>query len=153
MKDNDLQELKEILQNAKELAKKYRHLTGKPLGITGEIGEYCAAEALNLKLTMARNPGFDAVAEDGHKIQIKTRCILPNAKPGQRMGSIRFNHHWDTVMLVLIDEDYELIEIHEAKREKIIMELIRPGSRARNERGALGVRKFISISEKVWPKI
>lgn len=30
----------EILAEAKKLAQKYRVLTGKPLGITGEVAEY-----------------------------------------------------------------------------------------------------------------
>ena len=67
------------------------------------------------------------------------------------MGSIRFNHEWDTVVLVLIDENYELMEIYEAKRELVFQELTKPGSKARNERGALSISKFKSISKKIWP--
>lgn len=147
----EINKQKILLQKAKELAKEYHSLTGKPLGITGEIGEFIAAEVLNLELTTARHPGYDAIAKDKHRIQIKTRCILTNAKPGQRVGSIRFNHEWDTVMLVLLDENYDLKEIFEAKRALIIQELTKPGSKARNERGALGISKFKSIAEKVWP--
>ncbi len=150
---NEFQRIKVVLQAAKELAKEYRQITGKPLGITGEIGEYYAADTLNLNLTLARNPGYDAIAQDGRRIQIKTRCILPNAKPGQRIGCIRFTYEWDTVMLVLINENYELMEIYEAKRDNVESELAIPGSKARNERGALGVLKFMSIAEKVWPLI
>ena len=33
----------EILREAKKLAQRYRAVTGKPLGITGEVAEYEAA--------------------------------------------------------------------------------------------------------------
>ena len=33
----------EVLRAAKSLAQEYRRLTGKPLGITGEVAEYEAA--------------------------------------------------------------------------------------------------------------
>lgn len=95
------------MQEAKKLAKEYRQLTGKPLGITGEVGELIAADLLHLELTVARNPGYDAIGPDGRRIQIKSRCILPNSKPGQRVGGIRLNHDFDTVLLVLMNEDFE----------------------------------------------
>jgi hypothetical protein len=50
----------EILANAKILAQKYYALTGKPLGITGEVAEYEAARILGVKLTQARQSGYDA---------------------------------------------------------------------------------------------
>lgn len=36
----------EILGEAKRLAQQYRSVTGKPLGITGEVAEYEAARIL-----------------------------------------------------------------------------------------------------------
>jgi hypothetical protein len=38
----------EILAETKKLAQRYRVLTGKPLGITGEIAEYEAARSLGV---------------------------------------------------------------------------------------------------------
>ena len=119
----DLDALRAVIQDAKRTAKQYRLLTGKPLGITGEVGEFIAADLLHLELTEARNPGYDAVGPDGRRIQIKSRCKLPNSKPGQRVGRIRFDHDFDTVMLVLMDEDFEPIEIHEAKYSDVKVEL------------------------------
>jgi hypothetical protein len=54
------QELAEVLERAREAARDFYRLTGKPLGITGEIGEYETARLLNLKLAAARAPGYDA---------------------------------------------------------------------------------------------
>jgi len=148
----DLDALKRVMVEAKKLAKEYRKLTGKPLGITGEVGETIAADLLDLELTVARNPGYDAIGPDKRRIQIKSRCILPDAKPGQRVGGIRFNHDFDTVMLVLMDENFEPLEIYEAKHADVKYAIEQPGSIARNARGSLGVRKFKSIGSRMWSR-
>jgi len=41
--------LKRVMQEATKLAKEYRKLTGKQLGITGEVGEFIAADLLHLE--------------------------------------------------------------------------------------------------------
>lgn len=73
-------EILEVLREAKVLARRYYDLTGKPLGITGEVAEYEAAMKLNLCLHPPRRAGYDAteVRQEGEvKIQIKGRCIRP----------------------------------------------------------------------------
>jgi len=150
-----MDQVAEVLAEAKELARKYRRLTGKPLGITGEVAEFAAADLLGLDLADARQAGYDAVRRVNGvdvKIQIKGRCIPSGAKPGQRLGSIRLDHEWDTVLLVILDEDFEVRSIYEAERPDIENALLAPGSKARNERGALAVAKFKSIGREVWPK-
>ena len=120
-----------VLKQAKEAAIYFRVLTGKPLGITDEVAEYEAAWILGLELAEARQPGFDAIRREGTKnirIQIKGRRIPRDVKLGQRLGSIRFNHMWDSVVLVLLDEDFEPYEMYEAKRGAIKRAITRPGS-------------------------
>lgn len=148
----DLSTLTGTIRVARVAARRYRELTGKPLGITGEIGEVLAAQLLELELADARQAGYDAVGCDGRLVQIKSRCILPNAKPGQRIGSIRLDHEWDTVALILMDQAFEPLAIYEANRSDIQRELLRPGSKSRNERGALGVSKFKAIGELRWSR-
>jgi hypothetical protein len=147
----DLIALKRIIQQARTVAKQYREITGKPLGITGEVGEFIAADLLGLELTEARQPGYDAIAPEGHRVQIKTRCMLPGAHSGGRLGRIKLDYEWDTVMLVLIDADFAPIMIYEAPRADIERELKKPGSKARNEKGALSISKFKAIASIVWP--
>ncbi len=139
----------ELLGEAKKLAQEYYALTGKPLGITGEVAEYEAARILAIELTPARQVGYDAV-EHGRRLQIKGRCLLPNSKPGQRLGRIDVTKEWDAVLLVLLDENFDATEIHEADRESVVAALSAPGSKARNERGALGVSKFKAIGKLRW---
>lgn len=84
-------EILEILKEAKVLARRFYRLTGKPLGVTGEVAEYEAAARLGLLLHPARQAGYDATEalEDGvARIQIKGRCILNPQKITGRMGAI-----------------------------------------------------------------
>jgi hypothetical protein len=145
----------EILAEAKKLAQRYRVLTGKPLGITGEVAEYEAARILGIELTPARQVGYDATEiRDGQifRLQIKGRCVLEGSKPGQRMGSIDIHKEFDAVLLVLLDGDFEATAIYEAPREAVINALTAPGSKSRNERGALGISKFKSIAAIRWQR-
>jgi hypothetical protein len=149
------QRILEILQQAKRLAQEYRTLTGKPLGITGEVAEYEAARLLGVELTPARQAGYDALEHSAagatRHLQIKGRCLLPGCKPGQRLGRIDVKKDWDAVLMVLLDENFDATEIYEAPRADVLKALAEPGSLARNERGALGVRRFKAIGKLRWP--
>jgi len=150
-----MNDIAEILAEAKSLARKYRKRTGKPLGITGEVAEFSAAQILCLELAEARQSGYDAIRHEKGKvtkIQIKGRCIPASAKPGQRLGSIQLDKEWDTVLLVLLDEDLEVLSMYEAERTKVARALLAPGSKARNERGALSVSQFKAIGREVWKR-
>lgn len=143
----------EILHEAKKLAREYRDLTGKPLGVTGEVAEYEAARVLGLKLTPARQAGYDAIEHINgrtRRLQIKGRCLLPGCKPGQRLSRIDVTKDFESVLMVLLDENFDAVEIHEAERTAVLAALAAPGSKSRNERGALGVSKFKSIGRLRW---
>lgn len=141
-----------IIRSIKKLAKRYRQITGRPLGITGEVAEYEVARLLGLELADARQAGYDAISKkDSKKFQIKGRCIL-SKNPGQRLGAIKLDKEWDCVILILLDGVLEPFEIYRAWRPEITEALEKPGSKARNERGALSVSKFKSIGERVWSR-
>ncbi len=145
----DFQILGEIIQETKRLARNYYSLTGRPLGVTGEIAEYEAVRLLGFQLSEARQAGYDASYEqEGQiiRVQIKGRCILENSKPGQRIGSIKLNHDWDSIVLVLLDSDLEPSRVYMANRHEVEEAIIASASRARNERGALSITKIKSIS-------
>ncbi len=145
----------DLLAEAKRLAREYRRLTGKPLGITGEVAEFEAAQILGIKLTVARQEGYDATETVGstkRRLQIKGRVILPGSKPGQRLGSIKTNKPFDAVLMVLLDEEFNATEIYEADRDAVVDALTAPGSKSRNERGALSITKFKSIGRLRWER-
>ena len=144
-----------VLRKAKNLARKYHALTGRPLGVTGEVAEFEAARLLGVELAPVRTSGYDAIEKVGNRrrrLQIKARCLLPNHKPGQRLGSIDIDKPWDAVLLVLLDERFDAFEIHEASRRAVVAAITRPGSRSRNERRALGVNLFKSIGKLRWSR-
>lgn len=152
MTDNRIME---ILREAKKLAQEYRTLTGKPLGLTGEVAEYEAARLLNIELTPARHAGYDAIERSNgvtRLLQIKGRCLRPNHKRGQRLGRIDATKEWDAVLMVLLDEHFEATQIYEAQREQVLAALVAPGSRSRNDLGALGLSKFKSIGKLRWAR-
>jgi hypothetical protein len=142
-----------LLREAKRIAREYYRLRRRPLGITGEVAEFEAVRLLGLRFAPVRQPGYDTWRwrrGRRERIQVKGRVLLPDGKPGQRMGSIDLDKPWDTVVLVLLDEHYEATEVIEARRPAVTRALTAPGSISRNERGALGVAKFRSIGQVVW---
>jgi len=143
----------ELLAQAKVIAQRYYALTQKPLGITGEVAEYEAARILGVTLSAARQAGYDAtekVAGKTRTLQIKGRYLPNGCTPGQRLGSIQPAKEWDAVLMVLLDSTFSATEIWEADRVAVISALTAPGSKARNERGALAVAKFKSIGRLRW---
>ena len=141
----------QVLAAVKALAQEYRALTGRPLGITGEVAEYEAARLLGLKLQPAREAGYDAIDREGRRIQIKGRCMRAGSKPG-RLGRIDISKPFDAVLMVLLDESFETISMHEAGHQDVLAALAAPGSKSRNERGALSVSNFKSIGKTVWQR-
>lgn len=145
--------LRDVLTDITNLAVEYYELTGRPLGVTGEIAECTACATFDMELAPARSAGFDAIhARDGgmRKVQIKGRWKKDGKKWG-RVPRIDIAKDFDTVMLVLMHKRYEPFEIWEAPREKVIARLSHRGSKSRNERGSMDVSQFKSIAERVWP--
>jgi hypothetical protein len=147
--------IREILAAVKRLAAEYYQLTGKPLGVTGEVAEYVAAQMLGLELAPPRTKGYDALRttpEGKQRIQIKGRAYGLDAKRSQRLGTIKRGSQCDAVLLVLLDNrTLKPQEMWEAPIGKVEERLAFPGSKAR-ERGALGVREFKRLARRIWPE-
>ena len=145
-----------ILADVKRLAAEYYRATGRPLGVTGELAEFEAAQKLNLELAEARTAGYDAIRRTNgrvEKVQIKGRRIKGGDSLYRgRVGKIDLEKCFDIVILVLMNEDYEAVEIWEASRNKVETRLTAPGSKARNDRGSLDISQFKSISKRIWPQ-
>jgi hypothetical protein len=141
-----------LLRQAKKIAVKYYKLTRKSLGVTGEIAEYEAANKLKLKLTDARNPGFDAFGLNNKRFQIKGRAVSSADRYRGRVPSIKRTSKFDSVLLVLLDKStLDALEIWKMDRRRVFNILERDGSKARNERGQMGIRQFKAKSKLVWP--
>ncbi len=141
-----------LMREARQLAANYRKATGKPLGISSEIAIHDVVRLMNLELVEASPGGYDAVGlgkRAGKKIQIKGRTVTSGMKSNQRVGQLKMDQEWDTVMLVLLNEDYEPTEIYEATREDII-EAVSKANTKRHNRGAMSVAKFKHVANLVW---
>lgn len=141
-----------ILDEVKQLAKEYKQITGRVLGVTGEIAENETSKILKLELKQARNPGYDSIKRDGDKIvkyEIKGRIKTTNYR-SQRTSKININEEWDKLLLSIMNEDYEVLDIYQADRKDVVESLKKPGSKARSEKFTLRIGEVIRISQKIW---
>jgi Family of unknown function (DUF6998) len=155
MTSKDNRELIDLLQEAKTLAKRYYALTGRPLGVTGEVAEFEAVRLLKLTTAPVRQAGYDATGRingRNERIQIKSRCFPDGIKPSAKIGKIDVDKPCDSVLLVLLDADFNATTIYWADWESVRAALIKPGSKARNSRGQLSVSKFKSLGSQIWPR-
>jgi hypothetical protein len=145
-----------LISEARRLAAEFRRTTGKALpGLSVEIAEHDAARCLELDLLRDKPGGYDAVgrgAREGRRIQIKGRAILDDNKSGQRVGQLKLEQDWDSVVLVLLDDAYETYEIYEAERDAIVEALEETAGSSRNKRGAMSVARFKHIGHLVWTR-
>lgn len=144
----DQQRLGQLIDEAKRVAIEYSHLTGRPLGITGEIAEYEAVRLLGLKFAPVRQAGFDATDGNGQKYQIKGRVHAPRS---QMLGAIRLKHDWDFVLLIILNGNFEPLAIYQATRPDVAKALNKTQSKAR-QRGVLSITEFIKFSSCVWKR-
>ena len=144
-----------LIGQARQLAAEYRRTMGKPLpGISNEIAVHDAIRLLQLQPVEDNDSGgYDAIdpSRDDKKIQIKSRTIFDERKSGQRIGQIKMEQTWDSVVLVLMDEDYEPYEIYEAERDELLRASERSSSN-RARRGALSVARFKIIGRLAWDR-
>jgi hypothetical protein len=144
-----------LIAQARELAAEYRRTMGKPLpGISNEIAGHDAVRLLGLEPNDAQlAAGWDALdPQTGRRVQIKSRTIFDESKGGERIGQLKLNQEWDSVVLVLMDEDYQPYEIYEALREDLA-DLAGAPSSGRAKRGAMSVARFKIVGELVWDRV
>jgi len=142
-----------LVSEARRLAAEYRRATGQPLGISGEIAEFDAAKLLSLDIITPKPGGYDAMGKIGNRkdkrIQIKGRVMFEDSKGRARIGQLKTDMDWDSIVLVVMDDDYQAIEIYECDREVVENALDEAPA---NKRGAMSVAKFKKISTLVWTK-
>jgi hypothetical protein len=144
-----------LIAQARRLAADYRRAMGRPLpGISNEIAEHDAIRLLGLE--PRSNPaegGYQAIdpTRGDKRIQIKSRTIFDESKGGQRIGQLSLERAWDSVVLVLMDEEYEPYEIYEADRAELET-IVGNASENRARRGAMSVARFKIIGRLAWTR-
>ena len=148
-----------LMVQARQLAANYRRTTGKTLaGVSGELAIYDAVRLLHLA-PAPNQMGYEAVgtgdsgdlADD--KIQIKGRTIFSDSKnkSAQRIGQLKMEQPWDSVVLVLMDDDYEPFEVYEVDRPTLSDNVLDPASK-KARKGAMTVARFKKIATLSWSR-
>ncbi len=147
--------LDKLMSEARRLAAEYRRTTGKSLGISGEIAKHDACRLLGLEPHNGPAGGFDAVGRGpraGRRIQIKGRAVFDERKGGQRIGQLKLDQDWDSLILVVMDENFEPDAIYEAPRARILEALEEAPQSGRHRRGAMSVARFRKLADRVWAR-
>lgn len=103
-----------------KIALEYETLTGRKLGITGEIAEIIVCYKLKLKLlTNSLSPGYDAVDKKGNTFQIKSKRIAKTKGKKGKIGSFS-KHPFHYLITILFDKNYKIIGIYKTNYNKIM---------------------------------
>ena len=147
-----LYQIDKLMGEARRLAAEYRRATGKTLAISGEIAISDVINVLGLEPAPASAEGYDVVRTvDGvsEKLQVKARTLFDDNRRPHRLGQLRLDQAWDAALLVLMDENYEPFEIHEARREALAAALAQATP---NKRGTVSVGRFKVIGRCLWSR-
>ncbi len=139
-----------LMAEARKLAAEYRRATGKTLAISGEIAISDAISLLGLEPAPGDAEGYDAIRHLAHGpelLQIKARAVFDDSRRPHRLGQLKLDRAWDAVLLVLMNEDYEPLEILEARRPGIEAAL---ADAKPNKRGTISVGRFRAIGRQLW---
>ncbi len=148
-----------LMLQARQLAANYRRTTGKTLaGVSGELAVYDAIRLLHLA-PAANQIGYEAVGTEnsgdleGDNVQIKGRTIFSDSKNknAQRLGQLKMEQAWDSVVLVLMDDDYEPFEVYEIDRATLSDNVLDPSSK-KAKKGAMTVARFKKIATLSWSR-
>lgn len=145
-------QIDKLMGEARRLAAEYRRATGKTLAISGEIAISDAITLLGLEQAPRDAEGYDALrAIDGgvDKLQIKARAVFDDTRRPHRLGQLKLDKDWDAVLLVLMDENYEPVEIHEARRAPLEAAL---AEATPNKRGTVSVGRFKMVGRCLWSR-
>ncbi|WP_198266447.1 hypothetical protein [sulfur-oxidizing endosymbiont of Gigantopelta aegis] len=99
--------------------------------------------------------GYEAIGTEqsgdlqGDKIQIKGRTIFSDAKNTHRIGQLKIEQDWDSVVLVLLNDDYEPFEIYEIDRATLSENVIDKQSK-KAKKGAMTLARFKKIATLAW---
>ncbi len=144
-----------LMEQARTLAANYRKTTGKTLtGVSGELAVYDAIRLLKLQ-PVEDNLPYEAIGSEdagdleNDRIQIKGRTLFSDSKGSPRIGQVKISEQWDSVILVLMNDDYQTFEIYGIDRLSL-QENVASKDSKRGKRGAMTVARFKKIATLIW---
>lgn len=150
----DLDGMDRMMEAVRAVGAAYRQRTGRPLGVTGELGEYLAARQLGLTLLQERLPGVDATRINAtgemDRVLIRTRALPMSAMEGRRIGTLPESDEATHLVLVLLDEESLRLEaIWQAPYAEVFNQQLTRG----NSRG-MHLTRFLTLSgaERLWTR-
>ncbi len=148
--------LNKLMSETRRIAAEYHRATGKVLPVSIELAKHDACQLLNLVAPAKQSSSTDAIGKEGYlkdqKLQIKGRVIFDPRKKGQRIGQLNMEADWDSVILVLMDANYEPSEIYLNSKKTLVEDAAQHKQSARNQRGSLSVARFKALGELLWSK-
>jgi hypothetical protein len=144
-----------LMEQARMLAANYRKTTGKTLaGVSGELAVYDGIRLLKLQ-AVEDNLSYNAIGTEdagdleNDRIQIKGRTIFSDSKGSPRIGQIKVSEDWDSVVLVLMNDNYDPYEMYGIDRASLEDNSESKDSK-KGKRGAMTVARFKKIATLVW---
>jgi len=142
----------EILSRMKKVIKAslaYEDAVGgiRKTGITAEVGEIYACYHLKLHMWADQKAkGFDAFDRRGLQVQIKTRRSEKEGLPSDldRLSSFS-KHHFDYVVLVILNPDYSLAEMWRAEYRDVLPLI------EKHKRRNPNLSSFKKVAGRIWP--
>ncbi len=143
-------QLEKLMTETRRLAAEYRRTTQLVLPVTSELARFDAMSLLGLDEPEVKTSGVDAV-KNGLRYEIKSRVIFGGSKKRQRIGQLHPEASWDSVLLVLYNEDYQPTEIYEMDKATAIAVVAEDAKKTVAKRGIMSVEKFKTLAKRVWP--
>lgn len=115
--------IKKVVIDVIRIAILYEKLTGRKLGITGEVGEILVCSHKKFKplgLKLLSDPisaGYDAVDKRGNCYQIKARR---GGKTNAARLSRFSNHKFHFAVLAIFDKNYKIKELWQVSYKKLL---------------------------------
>ena len=141
-----------LTAEARRLAAEYRRVTGKTLHLSGEIAVNDAVRLLELETAEELNGAYDAVLRHPDRVerfQIKARVVFDELKSGHRLGELKLDKLWDTLLVVLMNAEYETVEIYSLDRATVSAQL---EDSKPNKKGSLTVARVKRSGRLVWTR-
>ncbi|MDF1644748.1 MAG: hypothetical protein P1U80_11255 [Pseudomonadales bacterium] len=143
-------QVEKLMEETRRVAAEFRKATGQTLPVGPELARYDANRLLNLESPPDGLSGVDAVSGDDLRYQIKNRVVFDDSKGGHRIGQLNFHGDWNVLLLVLLDEQYNTVEIYQMDRETAVEAVDELNNDTRKKRGPMSVAKFKALGSLVW---